>query len=172
MGDAPASRPARSAPSWAWHCPGPSLALSASTNTRAVAARSATVLPAGAATRRTFARHATATRPVPRTIPSGMTSAVTSAACSSDARDAACAAAAAVVSPGPPARARTFADDNAVTRLVTNAAVPSPLSPAATSIPGAPALAGAVVGGGAVVVPRSMRRRSAVSSTSASRRIV
>ena len=101
----------------------------------------------------TFARHETATRPVPRTSPFGHDLRVTSAACSSDARAAACAAAAALVSPGSPARARTLAADSAVTRLATNAALASPLSAAATSIPGAPALAG-VTGGGAAATPR------------------
>src|SRR5213075_2814959 len=110
--------------------------------TRAVAARSATVLPAGAASRRTLARHDTATGPVPRTAPSGTVSAVTSAACSSDERAAAWAAAALLVSPGSPARARTPADDSAVTRPATKAALASPLSPAATSTPGAPVFAG------------------------------
>src|SRR5262245_6481764 len=115
-GAAPASRPARSAPSCVRHWLAPSAAFSASTNTRAVAARSATVLPAGAATSRTFARHEIATRPVPRTMPSGTTSDVTSAACSSDARAAACAAAPALVSPGSSDRARTPADDRRLTR--------------------------------------------------------
>ena len=137
-----------------------------------MAARSAIVLPAGAATRRTFARHDTATRPVPRTSPSGTTSEVTSAACSSEARAAAWAAAPALVSPGSPARARTPADDSAVTRPLTKAALASLLSAAATSVPGTPIFAGVTGGGVDGDAPRSILRRSAISSTSASSRIV
>ena len=147
-GSTPASRPARSAPSCVRHCAAPSAAFSASTKTRAVAARSAIVLPAGAATRRTFARHDTATRPVPRTSPSGTTSEVTSAACSSDARAAAWAAAPALVSPGSPARARTPADDSAVTRPADEGSARLALVGRGDQHPGRRPIFAGVTGGG------------------------